>query len=133
MNITPNFKREEFNCKDGTPYPEAFLPDLQKLCNVLEVIRSQLASPITITSGYRSPAHNALVGGASYSQHCLGRAADIQSPGHDPHDVHDLILKLYQDGKILIGGLGRYDGWTHVDVRPQNPAGHLARWEGAHE
>ena len=34
--------------------------------------------PVTITSAYRTPAHNAKAGGAKFSQHLYGRAADIR-------------------------------------------------------
>ena len=37
--------------------------------------------PVVITSGYRTAAHNRAVGGAVYSQHQYGRAADIRVSG----------------------------------------------------
>ena len=46
--------------------------------NVLQPVRDKLGFPMTITSGYRSPALNRLVGGESTSQHLKGEAADIQ-------------------------------------------------------
>ena len=45
---------------------------------VLQPIRSRLAFPLTISSGYRSPKVNELVGGSATSQHCRGEAADCQ-------------------------------------------------------
>lgn len=58
------------------------------LCNILapgmQRIRSLLMSPVQITSGYRSPAVNAAVGGAASSQHVEGLAADFVAPAFGP-------------------------------------------------
>ncbi len=43
---------------------------------VLQPIRRRFGVPIHITSGYRCPILNKLVGGSATSQHCLGEAAD---------------------------------------------------------
>ena len=45
--------------------------------NVLEPLRQLYAKPIRVSSGYRSAAVNAAVGGAACSQHLRGQAADI--------------------------------------------------------
>ena len=43
--------------------------------NVLNPIRDKLCTPVIITSGYRCPQVNKLVGGANNSQHMSGCAA----------------------------------------------------------
>lgn len=52
--------------------------------------------PVTVTSGYRSPAVNRKVGGDSSSQHMTGEAADIKVPGYTAlqlaKKIHDLGL-----------------------------------------
>ena len=48
---------------------------------VLQAIRDHFGAPVVITSGYRTAAHNKAVGGAVYSQHQYGRAADIRVSG----------------------------------------------------
>jgi zinc D-Ala-D-Ala carboxypeptidase len=56
----------------------AQLANLEDLCTtLLEPARALLACPLHVDSGYRSPAINTLVGGASDSAHLDGRAADI--------------------------------------------------------
>ena len=50
--------------------------------NVLEPIRVMVRTPIIITSGYRSPQVNRLVGGVDNSQHMSGYAADFHVKGH---------------------------------------------------
>ena len=52
-----------------------------ELVQVLQAIRDHFGAPVVITSGYRTAAHNKAVGGAVYSQHQYGRAADIRVSG----------------------------------------------------
>lgn len=61
---------------DNTPDVDA-VEALQELCiHVLEPLRERFGV-LKITSGFRSPAVNALVGGSRTSQHLAGEAADI--------------------------------------------------------
>ena len=54
---------------------------LQNLCQrVLQPARDHFKFPFQITSGYRCPLVNHLVGGVDTSQHCLGEAADFIIP-----------------------------------------------------
>ena len=70
MKLTKNFTRQEFDCKDGTKVPNEFLPNVQELAENLQVLRDYIGESVMITgSGYRTPSHNAKVGGAKNSQH----------------------------------------------------------------
>lgn len=117
MKLTANFSKSEFESKDGSPMPLDVLQNIQVLAEQLQVIRNEISKPISITSGYRSPNHNARIGGAKHSFHVRGMAADIQVAGMHPMDVKKVILKLMNEGKILKGGLKAYKSWTHVDTR----------------
>jgi uncharacterized protein YcbK (DUF882 family) len=64
--------------------------------------------------------HNALVGGAADSQHLYGKAADIRVEDVDPATVADCLEDKHPDRY----GIGRYQTWTHIDVRSGPPA----RW-----
>lgn len=140
MNITEHFSVAEFESHDGVPYPAEWITDrLVPLCAALEGIRAALGGRVVhILSGYRSPAHNEALrnsdgsgtGVAKNSQHIQGRAADIVVAGMDPAAVHAVALQLATEGRIAIGGLGRYRGWLHVDVRPRGADGRLAQWVG---
>lgn len=132
MNITPHFTLAEFASRDHVPYPSEWVNGrLAPLCAMLELVRAEFSRPMVIISGYRSPVHNAEVNGAKNSQHCYGRAADVTIVNVDPADVHACVLELYEQGRLpMLGGLGKYSGWNHVDIRPQTPVGHLARWNG---
>ena len=114
--LAPDFKVREFRCKDGT---DTVMVD-ETLTVVLQCIREHFGKPVTITSGYRTAAHNAAVGGAKSSQHLLGRAADIRVEGVSVEDVAAYAESLMPDW----GGVGRYPvkagrptGWVHVDTR----------------
>ena len=123
-DLTAHFSKYEFACKDGTEVPAHLLPNLMRLCNALEVLRADLGQPITIMSGYRTAAYNAKCGGAKFSRHVQGDAADIQVAGVAPDVVADAVVRLMKQGKIGPGGVGRYDAWTHLDMRGTN-----ARWD----
>ena len=120
--LAPDFRVREFRCKDGS---DEILVDAA-LVLLLQCIREHFGKAVTITSGYRTPAHNAKVGGSKSSQHLLGRAADIQVAGVSVEDVAAYAESLMPDW----GGVGRYPvkagrakGWGHVDTRPNK-----SRW-----
>ena len=114
--LAPDFKVRELRCRDGT---DTVMVD-EVLTVVLQCIREHFGKAVTITSGYRTAAHNAAVGGAKSSQHLLGRAADIRVEDVSVEDVAAYAERLMPDW----GGVGRYPvkagraaGWVHVDTR----------------
>lgn len=115
------------------PYPREWTESRWRpLAQMLDRIRERLGEPIKITpsGGYRAPAHNRAVRGARNSQHAYGRAADIVAAKASPKKVHALILQMWNEGALPeLGGLGIYDGFAHVDVRPKARPGALARWD----
>lgn len=82
-----------------------------ELVQMLDKARGIAGVPFKITSGYRTPEHNAEVGGVDGSSHTLGLAVDLAVP--------DGVT----GGKILFGLIGagfqRFgfyaDGHIHVD------------------
>ena len=137
MDITQHFQASEFRCKDGTDYPAEWVQDrLTPLCSMLEVIREAAGGrSITVICGYRTPNYNASLAAAGHnvaasSFHMQGQAADIAAEGMAASDLHALIHLLYAQGRLpLLGGLGVYPGWCHVDIRQRPADGHLARWD----
>ena len=82
---------------------------------VLDPLREAYGKPIIVTSGYRCPRLNAIVGSTPSSQHVKGEAADIKSVQDTPEEnkkLYDLIVKLGLPFDQLINEYG-YD-WVHV-------------------
>lgn len=122
--LTKNFNIEEFRCHDGTDVPDEYEGNVKLLAENLQVLRDYLGEPIHVNSGYRTPEYNkTLEGAAVHSQHLLAKAADITTINKTPKQMADIIEKLIAQGKMKQGGLGRYKGFTHYDVR-----GRKARW-----
>lgn len=109
LQLSPHFRLREFASKDGS---DKVLVD-DDLVDLLEQIREAAGGAVSINSGYRSPTHNAAVGGVSSSQHLYGRAADIVVSGASPLLVGQ-IAEYYLDRR---GGIGVYQTFTHVDTR----------------
>ena len=63
--------------------------------NVLEPIRDMVCTPVIITSGYRSPQVNKIVGGADNSQHMLGCAADFHVKGYNHSMMYEVFLYIF--------------------------------------
>lgn len=114
--LSENFTVREFRSRDGS---DVVLIDTE-LVDILQSVRDYFGVPVTITSAYRTPSHNRAVGGAANSQHVLGTAADIVVSGVSPEDVAEYIEYL-QPTK---GGIGLYNSFVHVDVRPNR-----SRWQ----
>ena len=100
------------NSKDGyaikMPDPDLFI----KLDRLREIVGS-----ITVTSGYRTPKFNNLVGGSANSYHVKGIAADIKFNFNKwtVENIRDLCVA------IGFGNIGIYVSksgiaWVHVDT-----------------
>lgn len=123
MKLTDNFDSFEFNCNDGTIVPNELYSNMVELAKNLQVLRDELGKPVRINSAYRTPKYNKKVGGASKSQHLLCKAADIVVAGVTPTKVAETIERLIKEKKMIQGGIGIYNNFTHYDIR-----GVKARW-----
>jgi len=123
--LTKNFTLAEFACHDaaGTPVPAQYVGNCQELANNLQVLRDALGEPVRVLCGYRTPVHNAAVGGVPHSQHLVAKAADLAVAGLTPKELHAHIELQITLGKMKQGGLGLYPGFVHYDIR-----GFKARW-----
>jgi uncharacterized protein YcbK (DUF882 family) len=137
MKLTNNFTLEEFI--ESRFYTEevqedvwtsydndcaTLEPNLQRLAENLQVLRDHVGKSVIINIAYRPVWYEIDMGRSGTSQHCLGKAADIVVSGMTPDEVVDTIEKLIAEGKMSEGGLGRYNSFTHYDVR-----GTKARWD----
>jgi uncharacterized protein YcbK (DUF882 family) len=123
MKLTCNFSLSEFECNCGCEMPEAVKLNIIELAENLQILRDVLNVPIKLTNAYRCESKNKSVNGSKNSQHLVGKAADLQVSGMAPKDVADVVSELMENGLLKMGGLGRYETFTHVDIR-----GTKARW-----
>ena len=125
MRLSPHFRLEEMmRSQTATRMGISNMPsdnevdNLKALCrNVLEPVRTRYRVAFSPSSGYRSPALNAAIGGSSRSQHCKGEAADFEIPHVSNWQVarwiennllfDQLILEHYVD-------TDPNSGWIHV-------------------
>lgn len=121
--LSPNFTVKEAACKDGTQVPKRLRANAQRHAFNLERLRHDLGDrPLRILSWYRTPSHNAAVGGASQSRHMQADATDftsqfINAVGRARWNA--ATNRIFSDG-----GVGNYSsGSGHVDSR-----GFKARW-----
>ncbi len=126
VKLSRHFSQREFACKccgECCPISGVLLAVLEAACEALGT--DGLRARCHVTSGYRCPDHNKKVGGAPNSQHLQGIAADIvlkRQSGDTipPSEVADYFETRFPDKY----GIGRYPGWTHIDVRKDK-----ARWD----
>ena len=122
MNLSKNFTLEELIASStAKQHRVSNTPDKQTIANLgclvqnlLQPLRDKLRRPIIVTSGYRSPELNKLVGGASNSQHVLGQAVDIQVTGMSPRTLAEFVTRtgLTYD-QMIVEEVGN-TSWLHL-------------------
>ena len=110
IQLTPNFKLSEF-CSLDQHITNEILGNIIKLAKRLQEFRDKIGKPIKITSGYRSPEHNKIIGGASNSYHMKGMAIDCVIDGMTPEQAYKQLTDWQ-------GGIGLYIAHLHLDIRP---------------
>lgn len=109
VKLSRHFKVKEFACRSGSQV--VFIDDY--LYSVLDILRHKLGKPVIITSGYRTPEWNAKCGGAKYSYHMRGMAADFRVNGMSPKEVAKKLDEIVPNECGIIV----YNNWVHFDVR----------------
>jgi len=114
------FTRSESAKREGVsnmPTPE-HLENIKTLCEkVLEPIRAKFG-PINISSGYRSSDLNHFIGGSLNSDHCKGRAADIDMDGHGGEVTNKMIFDFIKDNLDVDQLINEFNySWIHVGYR----------------
>ena len=85
--------------------------------NVFEPLRKWVGGPIKINSFFRSPELNTVIGGSTKSQHCQGRAIDIDDTyGHKTNaEMYEYIKNnLNFDQMIWEFGTDDSPDWIHI-------------------
>ncbi len=106
--IAPNFVMEEL----AQNWKGRWAVVQPHLVSHLQALRDTMDSPLSVNSGYRSPAYNTSIGGVTYSRHQYGDAADIGADGWSVEDLGDLCTAA---GAAYVG---LYENsHTHCDWR----------------
>lgn len=109
--VGQHFKVREFRCRDDSQV--VFIDSY--LVSILDILRNQIGKPVYINSGYRTPTRNKEVGGAKYSYHMRGMAADIRVNGMSAKEVAKKLNEIIPHGCGIIV----YNTWVHIDTRTE--------------
>jgi uncharacterized protein YcbK (DUF882 family) len=128
--MTPHFTIAEFTRSDvasrkgiDNTLPDELLPAATAALEMMERIRAALSTiaghdiPIRISSGYRSPALNIIVGSAMTSDHPKACAVDFTAPTFGaPIEVCNALAPRVSE--LGIGQLiHEFGQWVHVSTR----------------
>lgn len=115
MQLSDHFTLEELTTtqvRDANNVPSRDVVEaLRSTAICMEAVRAILGHPIVVTSGYRSPDVNRIVGGVADSAHIRGRAVDFICPTFgSPYEVANAISR----SEIKFDQLIREYGWVHI-------------------
>jgi len=125
--LTPHFRVGEFALgQEARRFDRQHQVDTAvELATFLERVRAQFGGPLIITSGYRPPAINRLVNGASSSEHLFSLpgvgAVDFYVQGASVKAVQDWCDRHWPFSL----GYGAPKGFVHLGVRSGRPR---VRW-----
>ena len=129
FKVTPNISYGELALHDEKRrfQVQAQCDTALELCKYLERVRSHFAgNPIVITSGYRPPAVNKNVGGASNSEHLYNMtgvgAVDFYVKNVDIYEVQEYCDETWPYSL----GYGATKGFVHLGMRLGRPR---IRWD----
>ena len=93
---------------------------LQKLCeNILQPVRDHYASPVTVSSGFRSEELCVAIGSSVNSQHAKGQAADFEIFGVPNAELAKWIIENLDYDQLILE-FHKTDepnsGWIHCSV-----------------
>ena len=120
MNLSPHFLLSEFTVSqtaarrglDNTPPPKV-LAALRRTALGLEMVRALIQAPMQITSGYRSPRLNRIIGGAFNSQHVKGEAADFVAPQYGTPE--QIVRAIVAHPEIEFDQcIYEFNSWVHI-------------------
>jgi len=127
MKLTEHFTREEMeHSATAIRYgvdnkcPNELLDNMTAVAMTLEKIRAHYGKPIHVTSCYRSPACNRLVGGSPTSAHRFAFAADFEVDGVANIDVCRWVADNISDFDQIIYEFGP-SGWCHIGFTHNTP------------
>ena len=85
---------------------------------VLDPLREKVGA-IRVNSGYRTPAYNKQIGGATNSQHCKGEAVDIFPLEKDIEDVFAMIIREFKYDQVILEKNNAGSRWIHISYKAE--------------
>lgn len=125
VRLTQSFTLDQFIRRDiNVTNDPHILTNICKVANELEKLKAWMGLEVIITSGYRSPAFNKSVKGASTtSDHMKGLAVDVQFVGMKPQDAWQKLKSSPFKFRQCIWEHFGNSSWVHCafDVDPTYP------------
>lgn len=101
------------------PLDKTLERNLIDLLTAINALRKDYGKPMIVSSGYRSPEHNAKVGGATHSTHQSCQAIDIVDADGSLRrfctNNNNAILKKYN---LFMEHPAYTKGWCHLQIKP---------------
>lgn len=125
MNLSKHFTLAEFtrsqvasrSSLDNDP-PAHILPKLATTAAGMELVRELLNSPISVSSGYRSPYVNAAIKGSKNSQHMTGEACDFVCPAFGSPD--EIVQAIMASDIPYDQCIREFSSWVHISFSLRN-------------
>lgn len=83
---------------------------------IIDPLREKVGA-IRVNSGYRTPAYNKQIGGATNSQHCRGEAVDIFPLEKDIDNVFTMIIREFKYDQVILERNSRGSRWIHISYK----------------
>jgi zinc D-Ala-D-Ala carboxypeptidase len=127
VTMTDGFNYNDFVYSDtankyniqNVPSPDQIENGKALFENIVKPIRDRFGE-IRITSAYRNPELNKLVGGVGDSQHMAGQAIDIQTPGISRYQVAHWIIENLEYDQLILEPTWLHISYSRVKNRKEN-------------
>lgn len=97
--LAPNFTAHELGA-DKPDATDQIVANLRRTAAWLQAVRDYFRRPVVVTSGFRPPLENELVGGSPTGDHPNGLAGDFEVVGLTPYTVYRQLLAARKVGKL---------------------------------
>ena len=125
FKFPPHFSVEELTrsqtaTRNGINNKPDDLSDLMRIAWFLESLRTKIRleyrnAVIIVSSGYRSPELNLIIGGSKTSAHMKGLAADISCPDLTPLELAQFIADTMAD-EGFDQCIHEFERWVHIGL-----------------
>ena len=128
MKLSKNFSLKELTTSQTAERKginnnpnEDQITGLQRLCeNILQPVRDEYATPVTVSSGFRSPELCVAIGSSTNSQHAKGQAADFEIFGVSNQELAHYIDKNLDYDQLILEYWKPEEpnsGWIHCSYK----------------